>query len=344
MFPPDFFATLQARYALGKIYQSHRLEGGEWKTLLRIDCDRGAFVVSVSHPSAVREGVAYEHAFLRYLNARLPQIAAPLVAQDESTYFFADGRIVTLFPFIPGVIADRDQMRLPAARFLAQYHQAALDYPNRAARPDIPAWWCLDWDANYAWHWPTVWTLLESTSATATGAAQRFWQGGGAWAKAIQARRDQIAAERAHFQVWLPQLAHSARPLRIAPIHDDYHRKNLLCNGGQITALLDWDGCHPDWLVFDLSLAIWEFCKDRTKTTMDHAQVQAFIGAYQMANGPVPARDFDLIIPLIRCRRIIEVLFSLQGIVNGDTWDEDFAEYAMGNLVALEKLNSASLA
>lgn len=64
-------------------------------------------------------------------------------------------------------------------------------------------------------------------------------------------------------------------------VHDDYHDNNLLVEGERVTALLDWDGCHPDWLLLDLSNAIWEFCHDDEAHTLDPAAAQSiFTGIY----------------------------------------------------------------
>jgi Ser/Thr protein kinase RdoA (MazF antagonist) len=126
--------------------------------------------------------------------------------------------------------------------------------------------------------------------------------------------------------------------LPLAPIHDDYHRKNLLVVGDTITALLDWDGCHPDWLLLDMSVATWEFCLDKPAHTLYLPQAQAFVGAYVAAGGPVSEDELALVIPLMRLRRVIEILFDLQKAVTGDGWNADAAEYLVHNLVALENL------
>jgi hypothetical protein len=48
----------------------------------------------------------------------------------------------------------------------------------------------------------------------------------------------------------------------------------------------------------------------------------AFINVYAAAAGPVTRAEFDLIIPAIRCRRLIEILTALRGIAMGEAWDE----------------------
>jgi Ser/Thr protein kinase RdoA (MazF antagonist) len=334
---PGLVAELQARYELGPIVQSQALAGGEWKTLFRLDRPHGAIVVSISHPSADPAGIAYEHAFLRYLSARLPQAAAPIAARDGGSYFRHGGRFVALFPYMPGRMADRS-IRAPAGRLLAEFQRVALAYPDRSARPGQPALREWSWERNHAWDWPVVQELLATHPDSAAGAARRFWQAGGAWAARIVARRDQIAQAHAQTQSWVAQLARSKRHLSFGSVHDDFYKNNMLVDGEQITALLDWDGCHPDWLLLDVSNAIWEFCHEKNTHRLDTGQARAFLDAYSAADGPVAIDEFDLILPFIRLRRILEILSALQGIVNGDAWDSGHAEYMLHNLIALEYL------
>ncbi|MEZ4865835.1 MAG: phosphotransferase [Caldilineaceae bacterium] len=333
--------ALQTCYDLDTIIDVTTLTGGEWKTLLRIDTAAASYVASISHPTTPVESLAYEHRLLRYLHARLPQVPAPLVAQDGSTYFVEQGRIVCLLPLMPGVMAEGDQIHLAAARFLAQFQRVGMGYPDPAPRPGVPAWHTWDW---HAATWPTMEAMLLAAANETTNSAlgQRLWRACGEWTPQIVARRAQIIEERAYFQQWIHDLAHSGRSLTMGLLHDDYHGNNLLAAGETITALLDWDSCHPDWLVWDLSNALWEFCHDDDTHALVVKDTQAFLATYAAAGGPVPVQEYDLIIPLIRCRRMIEVLGSLQGIATGGAWDES-PDYLVHNLLALEKLRSVTI-
>ncbi len=326
---------LQARYAIGPITRMSALEGGEWKKLFRLDAVQASFVVSISHPTTVVDSVVYEHALLHYLQARLPQVPAPIADRDGNTFFSTQNQIIALFPLMPGQMAERDPARLAAARFLADFHRIGLGYPDHSARPGVPAWRA--WDRAEP-NWPAIQAMLTSDPHTANPAAQRFWQAGGAWTEQIVARRAQIGQERLYFQQWIAELAASDRSLAEGPMHDDYHRKNLLVEGETISAFLDRDSCHRDWLVMDLATAIWEFCLEKSAHKLNLAHARAFLAAYAASPGPVTAQEFDLILPFIRCRRMIEIISVLQGIVTGETWNEDHAEYLVHNLIALENL------
>jgi hypothetical protein len=64
--------------------------------------------------------------------------------------------------------------------------------------------------------------------------------------------------------------------------------------------------------------------------------------AYATASGPVGEQETDLLIPLIRCRRMIEIMSSLRGIVTGGAWDES-PNYLVHNLLSLENLQGIRL-
>ena len=111
---------------------------------------------------------------------------------------------------------------------------------------------------------------------------------------------------------------------------------------GDVTALLDWDSCHPDWLLFDLSNAIWEFGLDDDNHTLVVENAHAFLRTYAEAGGPIAEAEFALIIEFIRCRRMIEILTALRGIATGEAWDES-PDYLVHNLLSLENLRGIRL-
>jgi Ser/Thr protein kinase RdoA (MazF antagonist) len=330
---------IRSRYDLEPITAVAPLSGGEWKTLWRVDSVQATYVLTLSHPTTMEASVAYEHRLLHYLHAQLPEAPAPVLARDGSSYFVEQGRIVCLMPWMPGEMADGDDVHLIAARFLAHFHRVSVRFPDLSPRPGVPAW--REWD----WHaaaWPAIQAMLVTSPETQEPIGQRFWQSCGEWAAAIADRRQQIIQERSYFQQWIADLTRSARPLIAGLLHDDFHGGNLLMADGEVTALLDWDGCHPDWLFFELSNAIWEFCSDDNHHTLSLPAALAFLNTYAAVGGPIPKAEYDLIIPAIRCRRMIEILTALRGIATGEAWDES-PDYLVHNLLALENLQTARL-
>jgi hypothetical protein len=58
--------------------------------------------------------------------------------------------------------------------------------------------------------------------------------------------------------------------------------------------------------VWDLASRLWPFCADGDR--LDQRAVTEFLTAYRAAGGTVLSDEDDLIVPLIRARRILEVL------------------------------------
>ena len=332
--------AMRTHYGLEPIGGLQPLSGGGGRKHFPLGTNQQTPWGCICPPPGTPESLAYEHRLVRYLQRHLPQAPAPLSALDGSTHLVAANRLYSLLPLMPGAIADREAMRLPAAGLLAEFHQVGLAYPDRSPRPTVPAWQQWDWCEP---NWPAILNMLASQPATEHVNAQRFWQAGPDWGAAIIARRQQIVEERANLQRWLGELAASGRPLSFGPIHDDYHRKNLLVKDGAITALLDWDGCHPDWLALDLAVAMWEFCLDKRAHSLRLSQAHHFLQTYLDAGGAVPRQEFDLLMPLLRFRRILEILTVLAGILSGEAWDASHAEYLLHNLQTLENLRSLQL-
>ena len=337
--PQHLPALIHVHYDLEPITHVAPLTGGEWKTLWRLDGPSTAYVVSLSHPTTTVASLAYEHGLLRYLQTHLAQVPAPLLTREGRSYFIDQGRIISLLPWLPGEMADGDQVHLLAARFLAHFHRVSVNYPVRSPRPGVPAWQEWDWHATA---WPAIQAMLATSPTTQDPIGQRFWQSCREWATAIVERREQIAGERSFFQQWISDLTRSGRALTSGLLHDDFHGGNLLVANGEVTALLDWDGCHPDWLLFDLSNATWEFCHDDDAHTLVVQEAQAFLQAYAAAGGPITAAEFDLVVGFIRCRRMIEILTALRGIATGGAWDES-PDYLVHNLLSLENLRGIRL-
>lgn len=330
---------LETRYHLRNITSLRPLTGGYWNQVLRLESERGTFVLRLSHPSSTPDSVAYEHALMRFMRRHLPQVPEPLTARDGSTCFLCDGRVVSLFEWMPGEIADRERaaVRAEAARVLARLHQAALRYPDASPRPRYPPVRDLDWDRNRQWDWEAVRAFL-CPRARGRGAAILDETEGeeAALRREIAARRLQIEQEREELRDWVARLAASGRPLLFAPTHGDYYRGSLLVEGDRITAVLDWDECQPEWLAWELARALWEFCKCKQSHTLQTVRVPTFLQAYREAGGPVTRTDFDLLVPFIRCVRLMEVLFALGEAVRGEPWD---ARYTLHNLLSLENLS-----
>jgi Ser/Thr protein kinase RdoA (MazF antagonist) len=339
MISSQFIALLEEAYPIGSIQKVSALPGGEWNQVCHLHCDSGAFVLRISHSTTTVADLAYAHGVMGFMSRRIPEVLAPIPTYDGSTYLCRNDLLLTLFPLMPGRMLDRanEAECLNAARMLARLHKAGAAYPDLNARVNYPPLRELDWDHNRLWRWADVETLLFQQAAaflsTERDPAKR------ACAAQIFARRSTIVREREACRDWLAALHASGRALRFGIIQGDYWRNNLLVNEGEICAVLDWDDCQGEWLVYELGRATWEFCKDSRQHTLHRPKAVRFLQAYQAAAGPVPATEFDLLLPFICCVRVIELLLGLQQAPH-----LGLDEHVLYHLLALENLRGSALA
>jgi Ser/Thr protein kinase RdoA (MazF antagonist) len=109
----------------------------------------------------------------------------------------------------------------------------------------------------------------------------------------------------------------------------------LTNNRGEITAIIDWDECAKEWFVYELARSVWEFCHNADDHKLDLDKANAFIWHYKLADGPVPAKELQRIVPFVRCVRLLEVLFYLDQAFKGQ---EGYPEYTRHNVKALVHL------
>ncbi len=124
----------------------------------------------------------------------------------------------------------------------------------------------------------------------------------------------------------------------LAPTHCDYWCNNILVKDGQISAVVDWDGCKAEWLFYALGRATWDFCKTKQGHRLDYPKAMRFLQAYRTAGGPVPPEEFDLLVPVMRCICLIEVLLGLQ-----DAAEVGLSEHVLDHLLWLENLRGVEL-
>lgn len=145
------------------------------------------------------------------------------------------------------------------------------------------------------------------------------------WGATIAKARDWAIA-------YVSEIARS-RPLPTGIIHGDYFPGNVLIAGDGLVAIIDWEEAQADWLIWDLANAIGTFCSD--DDDLDPDACRAFVDAYRDAGGTVSRHDEELVIPLVRAKRILEVL-------RAPTDRHPRWEHQRGNLRSLEKLAARS--
>ena len=343
MISEDLRAIVEIRYRIGKINEAERLTGGYWNDVFRIETDAGFFVLRVCHHRTKSQNVEYQHALTKFLSHSLPEIAAPIATTNGATFFFHGNRIIYLLPFFAGERTSRksDAHRAGSAKILARLHRAALAFRAEINAPTFESIADFDWQNNSRWNWAQGNQLLEKGASALIKLSHQKTEEMISACREIIARKTQIAEERQIFQNWFAGLKSSKRQFITAPTHGDFYPGNVLFEGNRLTAVIDWDEAHADWLIYELSRAIWEFCRaSELHATLNKTAAQDFLQNYLQAEGVVSPTDFDLVIDFIRCVRLQEVLFSLAEAMRGEFWD---AEYTLFNLRSLENLRGFTL-
>jgi Ser/Thr protein kinase RdoA (MazF antagonist) len=226
-------------------------------------------------PPVDEAGLAWEHALLRRLATVLPEVAAPVPARDGTTWFRLGDSVAWLMPLVRGVPVDpgREEHRRAAARTLGHLHAAgaALDVPPRPGLEPLARM-----------PWPPV----EESGPLAEHAAE-------------------LAEAREWAMAYVERIASETSP-RTGLVHGDYFPGNVLVDGDGVSAVLDWEEAQRDWVSWDLANALGTFCFERH--VLDRPAARRFLAAYHDAGGTAPAEEQALLVPLMRVKRIQELL------------------------------------
>jgi Ser/Thr protein kinase RdoA (MazF antagonist) len=271
----ELASALRARYGFEGVDVGERLEGGFANDLFRVVADGQVFVLRIMYSDVIEEDVVWQHRVVRSLADRLSEVQAPVAALNGETFFTLEGRAAWLIPFVDGTPADaaRRDHRRQAASALGRLHRAGASL-TPAPRPRLQTL------AELAWPPPVVPRELEE------------------WRADILEMREWAIDYVADLAV--------QRRLPTSLIHGDFFPGNVLLADGSVVALLDWDEANVDWLTWDLANAVGTFCS--IGDTLDRTESARFVAWYREAGGTAPPDDDDLLVPLVRVRRILEVL------------------------------------
>jgi homoserine kinase type II len=248
----------------------------------RIDSDAGARVLRRYLRWRTPSAVHYEHAVLDHLATRNWPVAVPLPSAAGERVVSVEGRLYSLFPFLPGKpgpTTSARQARLKG-RLLARLHQdlAAWDAPGQ--REGFGRIWELD-----------VYVAAHSRNATLNEALMAFGADHPDLARAVRAQKYAMLRE-------LSTLGYGELPVTLG--HFDFHRDNLLFERGQLTGLLDLDFVHLDARVADIATCLASDClAPPAYNEVDPAAVRAFVGGY-VEHAPLADAEVQVVVPLMR--------------------------------------------
>jgi Ser/Thr protein kinase RdoA (MazF antagonist) len=272
--PPAGLLDALERYEDAPFSPVRVLEGGWANDVFVVESKRGTAVLRVKYPPSDPEGIVWEHALLERLKGAVPEVVAPLRAADGSSFFLYGDDAVTLVPFVDGEPADRgrEAHRRAAAELLGRLH-AATSRLDTGPRPGVDGV-----------------RQLRTLAAAELPAA---------WSARVDALHQDALV--------LLDRVERAQLVR-GVVHGDFFSGNVLMRDDHVVALIDWEEAHVAPLVFELANAVWEFTKSKVTDDFDRDAAARFVASYRDAGGVVPPAEDDLIVPLIRAKRVLELL------------------------------------
>jgi Ser/Thr protein kinase RdoA (MazF antagonist) len=284
--PESQLGRIRERFGWNELVVQHPLAGGYANDIYRAAADGTPIVLRVVRHPVDAGGLAWEHRLVRLLAPLASEVLAPLTDRAGETFEVDAQGAVVVMPFVDGAPAEALFDRAAAARALAHIHGAA-------ARIEIEPR-------------PGLFPLPRVAEGMASGA---YFAAIGSTARPLPPelaeRRVEVDAARAWALRTIDALG--ARTLTTAPIHGDVFPGNVLVREGRVVAFVDWEEANVDWVAYDVASSMWEFC-NQGAVVLDHNAAADFVGLYREAGGTLPPDEDDALLPLVRIRRVLEIL------------------------------------
>jgi homoserine kinase type II len=261
-----------ARFGLEARGGAEPLLGGEDNINARVATDRGDVVVR-EYVHSTRAKVAAELAFVAHLARDGFPTPMPYTADNGDPFALVAGRPIAVFPFASGDVPPVMTLDLAeqSGALLARMHTAAMDW----ADDRIPVIDRLD--------------VLGSAADSDVELA-----GADEWREENRRFLDDNAEA-------LALLAEQPA----GPLHHDLHRRNLLAEGGRVTAVLDFDELNHGPLILDLARLLQYAALERPDLRLPAAVAEAALAGYQKVR-LLTATELEL----------LPVAFDLAGLVD----------------------------
>lgn len=221
-------AAIAGGFALGTPRRWRAIAEGTINSNFEIDTERGRFFLRVNEGKAIGD-VTYEGELVAALAERGVPAPVPLASSEGTRLLHHDGLLISAFAWRPGVhraaseVTARDAATVGAV--LAKIHVAGLELPRAMRRPSI-------YDhAHIRGRFESFRTRVDNVLADAIAL---------------------LGAELA----WLEQRAGLRAAATHGVIHGDLFRDNVLFEGDELTAVLDFEQASGGSLAYDLAVAI----------------------------------------------------------------------------------------
>jgi len=225
-------ADVAATFDLGSVTSHATIAAGTINSNFLVETDRARWFVRVNEGKA-EEDVAWEARLVAALAAGGVTTPPPVAARDGRPYAPLGTKFVSVFPWRTGAhLAPNDVTPALASRLgaaLAQLHKVGRELPASWRRPSI-------YDHDH---------LVARFAGFANHPDPEL-------AHAIAILGDELARAAAAIEI------RSAAPQGI--IHGDLFRDNVLWEGGELSAILDFEQASGGSLAYDLGVCINDWC------------------------------------------------------------------------------------
>jgi Ser/Thr protein kinase RdoA (MazF antagonist) len=288
-----------SRYRLGRIDSIEPAPGGMTSDNWFIEAARGKYFLRRRNPIFSRESIEFELGLIEYLVSVGFPTARLIGTKDGRLYFMEECSYWELYEYLPGgrfCTADLDQTR-SAAGLLASFHESAASYRAKPVADRI-------FDISRIEGFIDVFEEELKTRAKMLGIV--------------------LAPSLAgFFRGQADMLMKGLEPLfgeQLVLIHGDFQPSNILFNGSDAIALLDYGDSGFSYRAYDVAKAVLRFATLRPDyesqrdidPVLDLERVVAFMSAYQAQAGlPLSKTEISVMPDLLKGVFLYDVGFFL---------------------------------
>ncbi|MDQ2760488.1 MAG: phosphotransferase [Actinomycetota bacterium] len=264
--------VVRSRYGLAVCAASALLGGYDhWAESWRLDTDRGSLVLRVDRSIRSQTARWLSDVIARAARAGVP-CQAPMPTIDGQPAVAFDDATILITAFTNGATLDRDDpVQVHAAGATLAHLHNALK-GQTAPRP-TPS----PWDACF---WPAEHDPPELCDRQLDSWHQAF-------------------------------ISRASNDHRLGVVHGDFYAGNLIWNGQQVAAVIDWAEARIDAPARELAWATWEFGHDRDSQTLDIDRARTFLQGYHDVTGAWQPGLEQSLIPLMRVELRRNARYSL---------------------------------
>lgn len=247
------------QFSLGRLRRYEGVASGIENSNFFVDSERGAFVLTVFERLTFAQLPFYLELMLHLARRGLP-VPAPCETRAGTLLAEARGKPVAIVDRLPGRWIEAPDAGHCArlGDLIARMHLAAQDFPR--FQPNLRG---IGW-------WKDALARLEPKLPDAT----------------FQVLAEEVIFQDSFFR------SPAFEQLPSGPVHADLFRDNVLWRDGRLTGVIDFyfAGCTL-WL-YDLAVAVNDWCVDLATARFDPPRAQALLGAYHAVR-PLTALERD---------------------------------------------------